>query len=109
MNEINLRELTLEQRQEIFVNKEDTVLNLQRNQLFDGLEDLITQRGNRVEFRSPQVEERELIQLAFHSLNGNGSRLILLWIRTYLEGGRVFFSKITESKFQASIKFPKEE
>ncbi len=106
MNEINLRYLTSDKRQEIFERMENTILNLQRNDLFDGLEEHINQNGNKVEFGPPSISERELIQLAFHSLSGNGSRLILIWIRTYLEGGKITFSQNTETDFQAVIVFP---
>jgi hypothetical protein len=105
MNELNLRVLTLERRQEIFTNRENTILNLRRDDLFDDLEEHIN-NGDNVEFGPPTINERDLIQIAFHSLGGRGERLMLIWIRTYLEGGQVLFSQISETNFRATISFP---
>lgn len=94
MERFTLDEINTELRKRIFDEKETVELVLNSQDLPDEIDRMIASAEDKELELSPIVlGESNLLHTAYHSLDLRSGRWLRLWMRTYLEKGRVYFSR----------------
>ena len=105
-------EFTTEQREDMFVNKIDTTLIIDRETLsFETIESDLSTINVEYPFQVPPVEYdrtfyRYLVSSSVYH-PGSRSRWLLTLFRTYVEGGRILYRKLNDKEFEVKILFTK--
>ena len=100
--------LTQDQRENILSNHITTELLVDRVSLgFEKIEDDLPSVNMNNNFEVPPIiiDNKHLAQIMTFSSSDNKGRWIRTMIRTYLEGGKVFFRKKDDDNFIATLFF----
>jgi hypothetical protein len=107
---INFNDLTQEQRENILSNHITTELLVDRATLnFDNIETDLEGTNLTDPFEVPPIiiDNKHLAQILTHASPDNKGRWIRTMVRTYLEGGRVFYKLNNLDTFIATLTFTK--
>ncbi|MCH8332063.1 MAG: hypothetical protein IH946_11940 [Bacteroidetes bacterium] len=109
---ISFKNLTTDQREDIFQNKTTTELLVDRVSLnFENIENELSGTNIEQDFELPPVivDEKHMVQILAFAPPNNKGRWIRTYMRTYLEGGKVIFKKFDDDSFIAKLEFQRKE
>lgn len=105
---IDFNKLTQDERERILSQHITTEISVDRETLnFENIEEDLSGTDLSHNFELPPVivDEKHLAQILFYSMSDNKGRWIRTMVRTYMEGGKVLYKKVTNNKFVATLKF----